>query len=73
MITSRPADQSSIAKADLRNVLICVALFVAAAVAVNPLVEMGMNDDWSYANFERPETWFDGHTIAISFHCCRYS
>jgi hypothetical protein len=35
--------------ADRRNVLLCVGLVVAAILATVPLLEMGVNDDWSYA------------------------
>src|SRR5690348_9921925 len=34
--------------ADRRNVLLCMLLFVAGAALVQPFLEMGVNDDWSY-------------------------
>lgn len=34
---------------DRLNVLLCVCCFLAVTAAINPLVEMGVNDDWSYA------------------------
>src|SRR5271157_3577953 len=39
--------------ADRRNILLCVALFLLAAAATNPVLEMGVNDDWSYTHIAR--------------------
>jgi len=41
------------ARADRWNVLVCVLLFLAAAALVNPTLEMGVNDDWSYNHIAR--------------------
>jgi 4-amino-4-deoxy-L-arabinose transferase-like glycosyltransferase len=38
---------------DRRNILFCMALFLLAAAATCPVLEMGVNDDWSYAHIAR--------------------
>jgi hypothetical protein len=38
---------------DRRNILLCMAIFLLAAAATNPVLEMGLNDDWSYAHIAR--------------------
>ncbi len=47
---------------DMRNVLFCVAAVVLACLLTVPLVESGVNDDWSYAKsaFETART---GHIV----------
>lgn len=38
---------------DLRSIVLCVLLFLAAVAAINPTVEMGVDDDWSYNHIAR--------------------
>jgi hypothetical protein len=45
--------QSTFLSTDRRNVLLCIALLVVAAAVTNPRLEMGVNDDWSYAHTAR--------------------
>jgi hypothetical protein len=39
--------------ADWRNILLCAALFLLAVAATNPVLEMGVNDDFSYTHIAR--------------------
>jgi hypothetical protein len=48
---AQPEARSS--AADTGAILLCVALFLLAAAATNPSLEMGVNDDWSYAHAAR--------------------
>src|SRR6202051_521092 len=38
---------------DRRNILFCIALLLLAAAVTDPRLEMGVNDDWSYAHTAR--------------------
>jgi hypothetical protein len=38
---------------DRRNLLLCIVLFLLAAAATRPILEMGVDDDWSYAHIAR--------------------
>ena len=40
-------------RADRRNILLCVALYLAAIAVANPVLEMGTIDDWSYTHIAR--------------------
>jgi 4-amino-4-deoxy-L-arabinose transferase-like glycosyltransferase len=38
---------------DLRAILLCLLFFALACAAANPLLEMGVNDDWAYTHMAR--------------------
>jgi hypothetical protein len=38
---------------DRRNVLLCILVFLAAVVAIDPRLEMGVNDDWAFTRICR--------------------
>jgi 4-amino-4-deoxy-L-arabinose transferase-like glycosyltransferase len=47
---------------DRRNILLCASLFLLAAAAINPVLEMGVHDDWSYTHIAREFTT-TGHFV----------
>jgi dolichol-phosphate mannosyltransferase len=56
----RPASQETLrppqapgGTVDRRNILLCMAVFLLAVAATNPVLEMGFIDDWSYARIAR--------------------
>jgi len=48
--------------ADRTDILLCVLLFLAAVAAVNPTLEMGVNDDWAFNHIAR-EFAATGHIV----------
>ncbi len=62
MLPLQQPPEPGVSGGDGRNVLFCLALFLLAVVAVNPLLDRGINDDWAYSHIAR-EFALSGHIV----------